>query len=107
MKREDYEAIPTDYPSRIVHLRVQLGLPQTRLAELLQVTTATINRWENGQSKPSPTTWQRLMRAERLGADALHADYIETRTLRETGPVYTTRPPLDFGGNPEAIRLVI
>ncbi|MBP7688592.1 MAG: DUF3883 domain-containing protein [Thermoflexales bacterium] len=111
MRHADYDAIPTDFSNRIIRLRVQLGLPQARLAELLQVTTGTVNRWESGQTKPPPAVWLRLTRAERLGVDALRADYAETHVAMESSPAYEAyahgQPPLDFGGNPEAVRLVI
>jgi transcriptional regulator with XRE-family HTH domain len=40
---------------RIIHdLRLLAGLTQEQLATSLGVTHSTINRWENGRSKPSP-----------------------------------------------------
>ncbi|OUL33426.1 transcriptional regulator [Nostoc sp. T09] len=35
-------------------LRLYAGLTQEQLASTLGVTYSTINRWENGRSKPSP-----------------------------------------------------
>jgi transcriptional regulator with XRE-family HTH domain len=35
-------------------LRERLGLTQEKLAAKLGVTFPTINRWENGRTKPSP-----------------------------------------------------
>jgi len=43
----------TDYPALIKEIRKQLGLSQEDLARRLGVSLATVNRWENGQSKPS------------------------------------------------------
>lgn len=43
----------TDYPSFIKEVRRQLDLSQEDLARSLGVSLATVNRWENGQSKPS------------------------------------------------------
>ncbi len=43
----------SDYPSFIKELRRQLGISQEDLARSLGVSLATVNRWENGQSKPS------------------------------------------------------
>ena len=43
----------TDYPALIKEVRKQLGLSQEDLARRLGVSLATVNRWENGQSKPS------------------------------------------------------
>jgi DNA-binding transcriptional regulator YiaG len=43
----------TNYPSLIKEVRRQLGLSQEDLARRLGVSLATVNRWENGMSKPS------------------------------------------------------
>ncbi|MBI4794722.1 MAG: helix-turn-helix transcriptional regulator [Deltaproteobacteria bacterium] len=48
------DPIPEEFPDRIRRLRVKHGLTQTRMAELMEVFFASINRWENGQSRPSP-----------------------------------------------------
>ena len=37
----------------IKELRVKLGLTQEQLAQKLGVTFVTVNRWENGKTKPS------------------------------------------------------
>jgi len=42
-----------DYPIIIRDIREQLGLSQENFARELGVSFATVNRWENGQSKPS------------------------------------------------------
>jgi DNA-binding transcriptional regulator YiaG len=42
-----------DYPSMVKEVRRQLALSQEDLARELGVSYATVNRWENGQSKPS------------------------------------------------------
>lgn len=48
-----------DYPSLIKEVRRQLSISQEDLARELGVSYATVNRWENGQAKPS-----RLARAQ-------------------------------------------
>ncbi|MFH1672852.1 MAG: helix-turn-helix transcriptional regulator [Pseudomonadota bacterium] len=45
--------INPDYPSMVKEVRRQLALSQEDLARELGVSYATVNRWENGQSKPS------------------------------------------------------
>jgi putative transcriptional regulator len=45
--------IHPDYPSLVREVRRQLGISQEDLARELGVSYATVNRWENGQSKPS------------------------------------------------------
>ncbi|MEH2363817.1 helix-turn-helix domain-containing protein [Nostoc sp.] len=41
-------------------LRLQIGLTQEQFAASLGVTYPTINRWENGRSKPSPLALQKI-----------------------------------------------
>jgi DNA-binding transcriptional regulator YiaG len=42
-----------NYPSLIKEIRKQLGLSQEDLARELGVSFASVNRWENGQVRPS------------------------------------------------------
>lgn len=44
----------------IRELRLTLGLTQEQLAAALGVTYSTINRWENGRSKPSPLAMEKI-----------------------------------------------
>ena len=53
-----------DYADRIKQLRRELGLTQQALAKLLGVSFATINRWENNQTKPSKLYWAQLHQLE-------------------------------------------
>ena len=45
--------IKPDYPSLVKEVRRQLSISQEDLARELGVSYATVNRWENGQAKPS------------------------------------------------------
>jgi putative transcriptional regulator len=45
--------IHPDYPSLVKEVRLQLAISQEDLARELGVSYATVNRWENGQAKPS------------------------------------------------------
>jgi len=45
--------IHPNYPSLVKEVRRQLSLSQEDLARELGVSYATVNRWENGQAKPS------------------------------------------------------
>lgn len=47
------KAINPDYPAMVKEVRRQLALSQEDLARELGVSYATVNRWENRQSKPS------------------------------------------------------
>jgi putative transcriptional regulator len=42
-----------DYPALVKDVRRQLALSQEDLARALGVSYATVNRWENGQVRPS------------------------------------------------------
>ena len=44
----------TDPASLVREVRARLGLTQEKFAARLGVTLPTINRWENGRTKPSP-----------------------------------------------------
>jgi putative transcriptional regulator len=45
--------IHPDYPLLVKEVRRQLALSQEHLARELGVSYATVNRWENSQTKPS------------------------------------------------------
>lgn len=45
--------LTTDFGARVKELREQLHLTQEAMAETLGVSFATVNRWENGWTKPS------------------------------------------------------
>ena len=54
-----------DYPALVKDVRRQLALSQEDLARALGVSYATINRWENGQVRPSKlgkAQFERLLR---------------------------------------------
>jgi superfamily II DNA or RNA helicase/DNA-binding XRE family transcriptional regulator len=62
--RHPSSEVPTDYPVRVRSVRTSLDLTQTQLAQRIGVSFATINRWENGQSKPTPLAWQQIIDLE-------------------------------------------
>ena len=41
-----------EFKEKVYQARIQLGLTQTELAQRLGLGYATINRWENGVTKP-------------------------------------------------------
>lgn len=59
----------------ILELRNRLGLSQEKLAAKLGVSFNTVNRWENGHSKPSPMAMklieQQLQQLGERGTDLL------------------------------------
>ena len=48
MKRQ-----PNNFPVMVKEVRRQLRLSQEELAHALGVSFATVNRWENGKTRPS------------------------------------------------------
>ncbi|MBI4454524.1 MAG: DUF3883 domain-containing protein [Acidobacteria bacterium] len=99
---------PSDYSSRIRQLRIKFGLTQTRLADLLGVSFVTVNRWENGQSRPSAQARQQITLAEKFGIEALSRDYVEPEVVREPEAVYGPNdiPNIDFSADPEVVRVI-
>ncbi len=100
-----HQQIPVDFPARIKRLRGRLGLTQMRLAELIGVSYASVNRWENGHARPSLLAWQKIVAAEMTGLEGLLSTVV-----REDVAAYEIlpdKPPhLDFAGDPEAVRVV-
>ena len=47
------DAMRIDYKKTIVRIRAQIGQSQQGLADLLDVTFQTVNRWENGHFEPT------------------------------------------------------
>lgn len=66
-------------------LRVSLGMTQEDLAHELGVTVSTVNRWENGHTRPS--------RLATAGLDRLSA---------ERGGAAATPPPFESVSEPAA-----
>ena len=65
-----------NYSTLVKKVRDQLGLSQEDLARELGVSFATVNRWENGQVKPS--------KLARVQIDAFCARMVEQGKLRLT-----------------------
>ena len=91
------DEIPDDCSVRVKDLRERLGLTQTRMAERVGVSFATVNRWENGQSRPRRLAWRRIVDLE-AGVRA---------AARRVEPIAaSTTPALDFAARPEAVTAV-
>ena len=103
-------SIPPDYPARIKSLRAKLGLTQQRLADLMGVSYASVNRWENEKSRPSALAWQRIVRAGRLGLDGLAGEQIGEPTVQEAQAPYGLTqvgpPHIDFSAAPQVVSVV-
>ena len=102
-------AVPPDCYKRIKQLRLKYGITQTQLAELLGVSFASINRWENRQSTPNKLAWQKIQKAELLGIKAFDEDKV--LGIREFSPVYQAlpeqAPDIDFSSPYEIILTLV
>ena len=97
MQRPD-RALPADYPSRVKSVRERLDLTQVQLAERIGVSFATVNRWENGQTKPARLAWRQIL--------DLEAGLAPADSNPEAEAVSTAAPPLDFTARPAVVAAV-
>ena len=96
-----------DYPEQIKSLRAKMGLTQVALAERLGVSFPTVNRWENGKSRPSQLSWQAILDLSKEAA--YEEDEAEGMEMAEPlPPPYTAEPPLlDFTAKPDVVRVLV
>ena len=87
-----------DFPDQIKKLRARMGLTQVMLAERLGVSFPTVNRWENGKSKPSQLSWNRLLE--------LSGDF-ESDDRSNSEACDLAFPMLDFTASPSVVRAVV
>ena len=86
-----------DYADRIKRLRGEVGLTQQSFADHLGVSFATVNRWENKQTKPSPLYWDLLRQFEMRMAE-------ESATYGKPQPSSPVR--LDFTAQPDIVKVL-
>ena len=89
--------VPDDCSVRVKGLRERLGLTQTQMAERIGVSFATVNRWENGQSRPRRLAWRRIVDLE---------TGVRAATQRVEPDAASTTPALDFAARPKAVTAV-
>jgi superfamily II DNA or RNA helicase/DNA-binding XRE family transcriptional regulator len=87
-----------DCAARIRRLRAEIGLTQQALAESLGVSFATVNRWENQQTRPSNLYWLQLKRLEMKVA--------EERIGYGAKEEAKTPAILDFTAQPEIVKVL-
>ena len=94
--------LPSNYPQRIKDLREISELTQTQLAQRIGVSFATVNRWENRQTRPNRLAWRRILELEKS---------LATSTITEKGPSClpssAAAPPLNFAADPEAVAALV
>ena len=86
------------YAERIKSLRAKYGLTQMALAERIGVSFATVNRWENNQTKPSQLSWMQLIELEK---EFLHGEIVNPEVEFDK-PIKT-----DFTAKPEQVKLLV
>ena len=90
--------LTADYPSRVRSVRERLDLTQVQLAERIGVSFATVNRWENGQTKPARLAWRQIL--------DLEAGLGQADPTPETAADSRAAPPLDFTARPAVVSAV-
>jgi len=93
------QSIPDDYSLLIKDFRQRLGLTQQALAARIGASFATINRWENGQSKPNRLYWGQLRELE-ISVSGLPAVY--DAQPEEAGDI-----SIDFTSDPSIVKSMI
>ena len=73
-------------------------MTQTQFAELIGVSFASVNRWENGQSRPNNLAWQKILDLEHLPAG--------DEEVVITSPSPSESLGLDFSAAPNAVAAV-
>src|SRR5262249_55978129 len=76
-----------EYPTRLKSLRNRLGLTQAALAERLGVSFVSVNRWENGQTRPTRPAWRLFLELERATAPGPSRRLAEARAASRTDAV--------------------
>jgi DNA-binding XRE family transcriptional regulator len=92
-------ALSEDYARRIKSLRGVRELTQGQLADLIGVSYATVNRWENEQSRPNQLAWRRIIELE---SEATHR--IAEQPAAYDAPAHP--PSMDFAADPAAVAAV-
>ena len=87
---------PQDYPQRVKRVRELKGLTQAQLAELIGVSFTSVNRWENGQSRPSKLSWKHVLEIERLTNES-------GQPSTKTASTPHVPQSLDFSVDPEVL----
>ena len=92
--------LPGDYPQRIKSARGARGLTQSQFADLIGVSYASVNRWENGQSRPNNLAWRRVVELEKLPGEGIGGVGVDSENRS------TPSPGMDFSADPSAVSVV-
>ena len=89
--------LPSNYPWRIKNSRGARGLTQAQFAKLIGVSYASVNRWENGQSRPNNLAWQRVIELEKQSKE--RTEGLQVVTDEEPMPPLS----MNFSADPNAV----
>ena len=92
--------LPSDYSRRIKNSRDVRGLTQAQFADLIGVSYASVNRWENGQSRPNNLAWRRVTELEKQSEKERKG--IQVVPDEDLTPV----PRMDFSADPNIVSAV-
>ena len=92
--------LPSDYPQRIKSARGARGLTQSQFANLIGVSYASVNRWENGQSRPNNLAWRNVVELEKLSSEGIDGVRVDSENR------LTPSPSMDFSADPSAVSVV-
>ena len=92
-------ALPEDYARRIKSLRAVRELTQGQLADLIGVSYATVNRWENEQSRPNQLAWRRIVELESEAPQRIAEQPAAYEASEDP-------PSIDFAADPTAVAAV-
>ena len=101
MSSVETTVLPDDFPRMIKDSRDRRGLTQEQFADLVGVSFATVNRWENGQSRPNNLAWQRIVELDNQSRQEL----LGVTKVSEEKSAYTSHA-LDFSADPNAVSAV-
>ena len=94
--------LPDNYPQRIKDVREISELTQMQFAQRIGVSFATVNRWENRQTRPNQLAWNRILELE----DSLGASML-TEKSPSYGPSSPVTPGLNFAADPETVAALV
>ena len=89
--------LPSDYPQRVRDAREIRGLTQAKFAELVGVSYATVNRWENRQSRPNTLGWARILQIE----SSVDGAVVPNQSTRDDSP--PSSHVIDFSADPDGV----
>ena len=96
------DGLPGNYPERIKNVREIKELTQMQLAQQIGVSFATVNRWENRQTRPTQLAWSRILELEASLGSSLLADQSPPYVASSSAA-----PSLNFAADPEAVAALV